>query len=157
MIEKQYLANRIANANEAELVAIVYEGLIDTLEDSIDYLSIKADNSLGKSIEKAREILAELLSTLEGDTEIANNLKSMYLYINELITAGHNNKDVEKLKLAIKVLTPIYEGWKELSTREGTATGKENPQGPKIVAGITYGKDQLHDYVINDTNQWEKG
>ena len=77
MIEKQYLANRIANANEAELVAIVYEGLIDSLKDGIDFLSINAEDRFNKSIEKSREILAELLSTLEGDTEIANNLRSL--------------------------------------------------------------------------------
>lgn len=157
MIEKQYLANRIANANEAELVAILYEGLIDSLEDSIDYLRINAYNKLNKSIGKSREILAELLSTLQGDTEIANNLRSLYLYTNQLITDAENNKDMKKLELAIKVVTPIYEGWKELGAKEDVVTLGEAPQGPQIVAGITYGKGQLNDYVVNDESQWKKG
>ena len=157
MIEKQYLANRIANANEAELVAIVYEGLIDSLKDGIDFLSINAEDRFNKSIEKSREILAELLSTLEGDTEIANNLRSLYFYINELITDASIDKDGEKLELAIKIITPVYEGWKELGTKEGGRDLEDTPQGPQIVAGITYGKGQLNDYVVNNDSKWKKG
>ncbi|NLM03854.1 MAG: flagellar export chaperone FliS [Clostridiales bacterium] len=157
MIEKQYLANRIANANEAELVAIVYEGLIDSLKDGIDFLSINAEDRFNKSIEKSREILAELLSTLEGNTEIANNLRSLYFYINQLITDASIKKDAEKLELAIKVITPVYEGWKELGAREGGKDSEDAPQGPQIVAGITYGKGQLNDYVVNNDSKWKKG
>lgn len=157
MIEKQYLANRIANANGAELVSIVYEGLIDSLNDGIDFLSINEEDRFIKSIEKSREILAELLSTLEGDTEIANNLRSLYFYINELITDASIDKDGEKLELAIKVITPVYEGWKELGTKEGGRDLEDTPQGPQIVAGITYGKGQLNDYVVNNDSKWKKG
>ena len=157
MIEKQYLANRIANANGAELVSIVYEGLIDSLNDGIDFLSINAEDRFNKSIEKSREILAELLSTLEGDTEIANNLRSLYFYINELITDASIDKDGEKLELAIKIITPVYEGWKELGTKEGGRDLEDTPQGPQIVAGITYGKGQLNDYVVNNDSKWKKG
>lgn len=158
MIEKQYLANRIANANEAELVAIVYEGLLDSLNDGIDFLSIKADKQFSRSIEKSREILAQLLATLEGNTEIANNLRSLYLYINQLITDASINKDGEKLELAIKVVMPVYEGWKELARKDSkNIDGENNSPGPQIVAGMTYGKGQLNDYVVNDDSKWKKG
>jgi len=157
MIEKQYLANRIANANEAELVAILFEGLIDTLEDSIDFLRVGANKKLNSCIQRAREILAELLSTLQGDSEISNNLRSIYFYLNQLITEAENKKDTEKLQLAIKVVTPIYEGWKELGESEGSQAVAASSEAPKIVAGMTYGKGQLNDYVINDEKEWQKG
>lgn len=157
MIEKEYLASRIANANNAELVAILYEGLIDSLEDSIDYLKVGASKKLNTSLQKTREILAELLSTLQGDSEVANNLKSIYFYINQLITEAENKQDVEKLQLAIKVVAPIYEGWRELGEREGGQATAASSEGPRIVAGMTYGKGQLNDYVIHDDKEWQKG
>ncbi|SES86231.1 flagellar protein FliS [Natronincola peptidivorans] len=157
MIEKEYLANRVANANNTELVMIVYEGLIDTLEDSIDYINVGADKKLNTSLQKCREILAELLSTLQGDSEVASNLRSIYIYVNRLITEAENNKDIEKLKLAIKVINPIYEGWKELSEKESKEPNAPASDGPKIVAGMTYGKGQLNDYVIDDEKEWQKG
>ncbi|SNS48071.1 flagellar protein FliS [Anaerovirgula multivorans] len=157
MIEKEYLANRIANANPAELVAILYEGLIDTLEDSLDYLRINAYKKLNNSTQKAREILAELLSTLQEDSEVADNLRSVYLYLNQLITEAENKKDIEKLQLAIKVITPIYEGWRELGEREGSQAAVQSSEGPKIVAGMTYGKGQLNDYVVSGEKEWKKG
>ncbi|SDJ93334.1 flagellar export chaperone FliS [Natronincola ferrireducens] len=157
MIEKEYLANRVANANGAELVAILYEGFIDTLEDSIDYLKIGAFKKLNDSLQKAREILAELLSTLQGDSEIANNLRSIYLYVNQLMTEGESHRDTDKLEMAIKIMAPIYEGWRELGDQEDGQNQQEILETPKIVAGITYGKGQLKDYVMNDENKWEKG
>lgn len=164
MIEKEYLANRITNANDAELVAITYEGLINTLNDGIDYIDVKAYKSLNKATQKSREILAELLATLKGDSEVASNLKSLYVYTNQLITEGEIQRDPHKLQTAIKVLTPLYEGWKELGEKEGKKEGKkegEKPNaslnGPKIVAGMTYGKGQLNDHVINNESKWEKG
>ncbi len=157
MIEKEYLANRVANSNDAELVVILYEGLIDTLRDAIDSLEANSLGDLNIFIQKAREILAELLSTLQGDSEVANNLRRIYLYLNQLITGAYNNKDAEQLHLAIKVVTPIYEGWKELGDREGVQAQESPSKGPKIVAGMTYGKGQLTDYVIDDEDKWQKG
>lgn len=157
MIEKEYLSNRIANANDAELVVIVYEGLIDTLEEAMDDIKVGAYNKLNSSVQKCREILAELLSTLEGDTEVANNLKNIYFYVNQLITEAENKKDIEKLQLAIKVITPIYEGWRELGEREGSQAIEQSSEAPKIVAGMTYGKGQLNDYVVSGEKEWQKG
>lgn len=157
MIEKEYLANRIANANDTELVVILYEGLIDSLDDGIDYLKAKAYKELNSSMQKSREVLAELLSTLQGNSEIANNLRRIYLYINQLITEAENGKDKEKLSLAKKVIMPIYDGWRELGEKEGQQEAAELSKGPQIVAGMTYGKGQLNDYVINDKNEWQKG
>ncbi|AOY75706.1 flagellar protein FliS [Clostridium formicaceticum] len=157
MIEKEYLASRVANANEAQLVAILYEGLLDVLEDGIDYLKVSAYKKLNNSLQKARAILAELLSTIQGNSEIASNLKSLYIYANQLITEAENNKNIEKLELAIKVITPLYEGWKELGERAGSQGTVTSPQAPKIVAGMTYGKGQLNDYVVNNNKEWQKG
>lgn len=157
MIEKEYLANRIANANAAELVAILYEGLMDAIEDGLDYIKIDAYKRLNNSIQKSRKILAELLSTLQGDSEVANNLRSIYLYLNQLITEAENKRDPEKLRLALQIITPIYEGWRELGEREGNQGLIQPSETPKIVTGMTYGKGQLKDYVLNDDKEWEKG
>ena len=163
MIEKEYLANRIANANESQLVAIMYEGFISTVKSSIGHIENKDKEELNSSTNKTREILAELLATLEGDSEIVDNLKSIYIYLNKLITEAEIKQDKAKLEEAIKVINPLYEAWQELGEKEVAGTDDDSQiastpaKTPSIVAGMTYGKGQLNDYVINDNNRWEKG
>lgn len=162
MIEKEYLANRIANANDAQLVAILHEGFISTAKLGIEHIDNKDKEKLNSSTNKSREILAELLSTLEGASEIANNLRSLYLYLNRLVTEAEIKKDKTKLEESIKVISPLYEAWQELGEKEESqADSSQTTAGPakmpSIVAGMTYGKGQLNDYVINDEDRWEKG
>lgn len=162
MIEKEYLTNRVANADDAQLVAIMYEGLMGTVKSGIEYIKNGNKEKLNSSINKVREILAELLATLEGDSEIANNLRSIYVYLNKLVTDAEIKQDKGRLEEAIKVITPLYEAWLELGEKEGKETDHSQVDAglaktPSIVAGMTYGKGQLNDYVINDEDRWGKG
>ncbi len=154
MIEKEYLASRIATANEAQLVAIMYEGLIDTFNECISNIDEK--ENLDTLMDKCRNILSELIATLTGDSEITNNYKSIYLYINNIITEGYIMKDECKFEEAIKVMTPLYEGWNELGEKICMDNIKEN-KGPKVVAGMTYGKGYVNESIMNNQDRWEKG
>lgn len=156
MIEKEYLASRVASANEAQLVAIVYEGLIDSLNESIDNIEKGDIKRLGESTNKSREILAELIATLSGDSEIAMNYKSLYMYVNELITKAHVSRDTEKLYEAVKVVTPIYEGWSDLGEKLFKES-IENGKASQAVSGMTYGNGYLNDQFTGSGNKWEKG
>jgi flagellar protein FliS len=162
MIEKEYLANRVANANESQLVALVYEGLIDTIKSAIGYIDEGNKEKLNASVNKVREILAELLATLQGDSEVAINLRSIYVYVNKIVTEAELKGDKGKLEEAIKVINPLYEAWQELGEKDEVATSLSSVDAtstnrPAIVAGMTYGKGQLNDYVINNDDRWQKG
>jgi len=148
-MDKEYLNNRVATAEEALLVVILYEGLMENLKTSgenIDNLELVA-----KQVEKTRDILAELLATLKGDSEIAKNLRGLYLFINKHITEGYNRQAKENFFEAIKVLTPVYEAWCEIA-----ASNDMSHSNPAIVAGLTYGKNQLNTYV-SELKAWKKG
>ncbi len=122
MIEKEYLASRVATANDAQLVAILYEGLIDTLKECITCMKNEDNKNLNTAINKCKDIIAEFMATLKGDSEIANNYKRLYLYINTLITQADIKKDAGKLEEAIKIVMPLYEAWSEL----GASMAKED-------------------------------
>ena len=156
MIEKEYLASRIATANEAQLVAILFEGLIDSLSDGIDGLKNGEREKFNLACNKSRDIIAELLGTLNGDSEIANNYRSLYIYVNTLITKADIARDEKKLQEAIKVLKPLYEGWSELGDKL-FKDEVESSKAPKVVTGMTYGKGYMNDYVVNNDTKWEKG
>lgn len=140
----EYLDSRIASANEAQLVALMYEGLIEKFNQAIAYINSNENSKLSESISKSRDIIAELLATLQGDSEVALNYKRLYMYLNELITKANITKDVAKLDEAISIVQPLFEGWTELGEQlflQDVANGKSSP----VMTGMSYGKGYLND------------
>lgn len=157
-MDKKYLASRVATANDAGLVVLLYEGLIDCLKDAKDQVQKRDDEVFEKNIEKIKDILTELLATLNGDSEIASKLRCIYGYVYKLITDGVIKKEQNKFEEAIKVVTPLYDAWIELEKQEFEKNkNKSNSNRPEIIAGATYGKGQLNNYVVNNENRWRRG
>lgn len=151
----EFLESRLASANEAQLVSIVYEGLIEKLNGGIESIEKDDSDSLNSYISKSRDIIAELVATLRGDSEVASNYKSLYLYLNRLITSAEISKDTSKLEEAISIVKPLHEGWAELGEqmfRESVENGKSTP----VVSGMTYGKGYLNDEFPSSGNLFEK-
>ncbi|SCY74407.1 flagellar export chaperone FliS [Alkaliphilus peptidifermentans] len=150
MLDKEYITNRITTANDLQLVELLYEGLMEYIEEGKTALNNKNEIDFNYNMTKVRDILAELFATLQGDSEITNNLRSIYLFINRLITAGAIHKDPVRLDEALKVVSPLFDAWQQLSSEE-----LGHQQGPAVVTGYTYGKGQLNDYVVKE-EKWEK-
>ena len=162
-MEREYLSNKIANANEAQLVAVLYEAAMMNLEAAAYAIEKSNEELLAEKVEKARDIIAELNATTQGDSQIAMDTRSLYVYVNKIITRGKTEKSPEKLEEGIKVLKPLYEAWVELGEKqdaEGIEKKEADPNLKKkrqIVAGMTYGKGNLTDHVMNDNDGLGRG
>ena len=162
-MEREYLSNKIANANEAQLVAVLYEAAMMNLEAAAHAIEKENQELLTDKVEKTRDIIAELNATIQGDSQIAMDTRSLYVYVNKVITQGKTEKSPEKLEEAIKVLKPLYEAWAELGEKqdkEGIEKKEADPNLKKkrqIVAGMTYGKGNLTDHVLNDNDGLGRG
>lgn len=138
MLNKEEIEKRISSTNEAGLVSILYEAMIDNFKDSIDVIDKNDWNKLNYINNNSRNILAELLFTLRGDSNISNNLKEIYIYTNKIITIGENKKDKSYFETAIKIIQPLKEGFDQI----------EKNIDPKVVTGLTYGRSSLDDYQL---------
>lgn len=145
MLNKEEIEKRILSTNEAGLVTVLYDAMIDNFKDSIVAIDEKDYNELNYINNNSRDILAELLSTLQGNSEIAKNLKEIYIYINKLLTMGESNKDRTYFEKAIKITMPLKEGFSEL----------EKNIDPKIVTGLTYGKSNLAEYQLKGNKDFK--
>lgn len=145
MLNREEIEKRISTTNEAGLVAILYEALIENFRDSMVAIEEEGFKELNHINRNSRDILAELLATLEGDSKIAQDLRSIYMFLNKIITDGENKKDKIYFEKAIDIVTPLYEGFREL----------EKNRDPKVVTGMTYGKNNLDDYPIEGSKTFE--
>ncbi|QQY79841.1 flagellin-specific chaperone FliS [Keratinibaculum paraultunense] len=139
------LNKRISTTNEAGLIAILYEALIDNFNNSIKAIDEGDYEKLNKIINHSRDILTELLIQFSGDDEISLNLREINLYVNRLITEGEYSKDPSLFKTCIKIFTPICEGFQQLEVIED----------PKTITGLTYGKDYLNEHTVKGSKSFK--
>ena len=152
MEDKEYLYNQVMTANGPQLVELLVAGLIQNLEDAAE--AIETGQAWEIQVDKAKDILTELLATLEGNSTLTGDLRSLYLFINRLISEGIRKNHPESFRQAIQVAQPLYEAWGELGTQ---LQAQKPEQGPAIVTGMTYGKTTLNEHVLDQGERWKKG
>ena len=155
MTVKEYLSERITMANPSQLVEILYEGLAESLKDARQFLANDESVEFDFEIEKTREILSLLIATIKGNSDIANNLRSLYVSINQLVTEAVNTKSVKGIDDAIRITKPLFEAWKELANR--TISEEQSLEKVAVIAGMTYGKTNINTHVITNKKRWENG
>lgn len=139
------LEKRISTTNDAGLVAILFERLIDNFNKCISAIDQKDYNTISSINNNSRDILSEFLIQFSGDDEISSNLREINFYINKLITEGEYKRDLSIFEICIKITTPICEAFQELEVKEK----------PKAVAGLTYGKSNLGEHTLKGSTSFE--
>lgn len=143
---------QIANASPGQLVVITYELILEALQEAQDQVPVKDEKKFKRTIDRAQKLLKELMVSLDLSYEISYDLMSLYSYINKTIIKGYVSQKKEPLMEANKLLNTLLEGWKQAVAAEGdNAPVIENAQ--QIYAGLTYGKGNLNESVIEDANR----
>lgn len=145
MTDMNELKKRISTTNEAGLIAILFERLIDNFKNCISAIEEEDYDKITDLNNNSRAILTELTVQFSGNDEISSTLRELYLFINKTMTEGEIKKDISSFETNIKVIMPILEGFKELEVREK----------PKAVAGLTYGKANLGEYKLEENRSFE--
>lgn len=139
------LKKRISTTNDAGLMAILFERLIENFKNCISAIKDEDYDKMKDLNNHSRAILTELLVQFGGDDEISSTLREINIYINKTMTEGEIKRDPSLFETNIKVLTPILEGFKELEIKEK----------PKAVTGLTYGKGNLGEYTLGKNKSFE--
>jgi len=125
---KTYLKQEIEGATKGKLVLLLYDGAIKFLKISVKHLSENKLNEAHTNIIKAENILFELMSTLNMDAgEIADNLLRLYDYMIWQLVQANKDKDEQKVKPVIELLSTLREAWKdivEIEEKGNTDSGK---------------------------------
>ncbi|NLX62403.1 MAG: hypothetical protein GXZ06_07905 [Tissierellia bacterium] len=130
------LEKRILTTNEAGLIAILLERLIDNFKNSKFSIDNKEYDKLKELNNNSRDILSEIIFQFSGDDEISSRIREVSMYVNKLITEGQLRKESSYYDTSIKVLKPLLEGFQQLEVREK----------PKVTTGLTYGRESLGEY-----------
>ena len=114
---KAYGNNKVLTASPAELTLMLYEGAVKFANIAVTALEKKDYETTNINIQKCRNIVVELTSTLNMKYPVAQDFKRLYDYIFALLVEANMKKDVELLNKALDELRDIRDIWKEIMSK----------------------------------------
>lgn len=106
-----YLENAVMTASPQQLVLMLYDGAIRFMNQAIIFINAK---KLGKAHEasvRAQDIFWELLSTLEGDNEVTEGLKSLYTFLIQNLVSANVKKEADMYRDCIVLTREMRDTW----------------------------------------------
>lgn len=111
---KAYGNNKIQTASQAELTLMLYEGAVKFANIAVVALEKKDYATVNTNIQKCRNIVVELLTTLDHKYPVAKDFETLYNYIFALLVEANMKKDKEMLERALEELRSIRDIWKQI-------------------------------------------
>jgi len=125
MWKDAYLESRVMTADPLELVSILYEHAIRTVEDARRQLASGDIALRAKAIAKAISIIGELHGSLDHKAggEISKNLAKLYEYMKYRLSIANLRQKDGPLEEVEKLLRTLEEAWTAISRKvESTQT-----------------------------------
>lgn len=109
----QYKQNSVMTASPQELTLMLYNGALKFIGLSKIHIGKKDIPKANESIIRAQDIIQELNITLNMDYEVSTGLRSIYIYIVDVLVDANISKDVRHLDEATQMVTELRDTWKE--------------------------------------------
>ena len=111
---KAYGARKVETASPAELTLMLYEGAIKFCNIAMGAIENKDYEKAHRNIQKARNIVVELQTTLNHDYKVAEEFDVIYDYIFRTLVQANMKKDTEILEEALNQLRDMRDVWKQV-------------------------------------------
>lgn len=129
-----YLRTQVLTASPEQLRLMLLDGSIRFLQQAIDGLREKDYEASYNGITQAREIVLELATSVssEVDHELAERVRSVYMYLYRELIDASVNRDLPRLEKACDLLRYERETWamlmeKVVTERAANAADAETP------------------------------
>lgn len=140
--KKQEFTYRITKANKSQLIVILYDMILQYLQDAQASFEDQDKTEYKNSILGAKNCIDELINSLNYDYEIAYRLRSLYyFYKRELSTASIMEKK-ELISPVMEMIKELKNSYETIAKEDTSAPIMENTQS--VYAGLTYSKDSLN-------------
>lgn len=134
----QQFTLRVTQANSTDLVVILYEMLLDYIGEAA---AAQGDGvALAEAVRKSRNVLNELLESLDMRYEPAADLRKLYFYCLRKLVHAQSGKE-GALDDIRKVIIPLRDAYAQIadSNKGGPVMGNSQT----VYAGLTYGRNDL--------------
>ncbi|MFS0750806.1 flagellar export chaperone FliS [Oceanobacillus sp. 1P07AA] len=109
-----YQNNSVNTASSGELTLMLYNGCMKFIKQAKK--EIQADNFAGKNknIQKAQDIIHELMITLDPKIDISKQILPLYEYMQYQLKEANIHNDTSKLDEVLGFVTEFRDTWKQV-------------------------------------------
>ena len=140
--KKQEFTLRISQANQSQLIVILYELFFFYVEEAEASFAEGNVADYVSELGKAHDCLNELIGSLNYDQELAHKLLQFYFYVSAHIGAAIGSRKTEPLQDPVRLMKRHYEIYKADAANDTSAPVMGHTQ--TVYAGLTYGKTDLN-------------
>lgn len=109
-----YGTNKVTTATPAELTLMLYEGAIKFCNIAKMAMEKKDIEKANANIQKARNIIVELQTTLNFDYPVAKDFDTIYTFVFEKLVVANVTKDPAVVDEILEELRDLRDVWKQV-------------------------------------------
>lgn len=109
-----YQNNAVNTASGGELTLMLYNGCIKFIKQAIRDMNEHNHEAKNSNIQKAQNIIQELMLTLDQEVEISRQMLPIYDYMQFQLKEGNINNQPEKLEEALQFAVEFRDTWKQV-------------------------------------------
>ncbi|WP_243290302.1 flagellar export chaperone FliS [Bacillus sp. FJAT-47783] len=109
-----YQENSITTASPGELTLMLYNGCLKFIKLAKKAMEEQNIEQKNMNLQKAQNIIQELMVTLNTDIEISKNMIALYEYMNRRLIEANIKQDVAILEEVEGYIAEFRETWKEV-------------------------------------------
>lgn len=122
-----YRNQSVATASPGELTLMLYEGCLKHIRLSKSALEMERREEKNVHLQKAQQIIQELMVTLNPDVAISASMMPMYDYMYQRLIEANIQSDSEILTEVEGYVTEFRDAWKEvIHTHRKQKFGKDD-------------------------------
>lgn len=111
----QYQQQGVMTARPSDLVVMLYDGAIKNLKLGVMGITSKDYSLANTSLGKAKDIVMELVASLNFEYEISDQLLSLYDYFRYEITQANTEKDASHIEPVIEMMSDLRNAFAEVA------------------------------------------
>lgn len=112
---QRYKQQEVMTASPIELIIMLYDGCIKQLKLANIAMDEEKPEFANKSLQKAEQIIIELINSLDFHYEIARDLMNIYDFMLSTIRKINSNKDSSDIGKIVELLTNLKQSWSQIS------------------------------------------
>lgn len=121
MMTKQfetYQNNAVNTASGPQLTMMLYNGCIKFIKQAVIAMEDNDYEMKNANVQKAQDIIQELMITLDQSMDIAQHILPLYEYIHYQLQMGNIKHEKEYLEEAVTLVVEFRDTWKEALKQE---------------------------------------
>ncbi len=119
---QQYVKHDVMMATPMELVVMLYTGCIKRLRLGQMAIGKQDYEAANNNLQKAQDIVMELIMGLDFQYDIAKDLMAIYEYVHRQIIQANSSKEASIIDTLVEIMSSLRDTWVQVQKENKTVT-----------------------------------